>query len=55
MKKGDTVLIKVEGGRIITSTCLAIYGGVCYIGNQFEVLLSGVIWELLNKGSIQLV
>lgn len=52
MKKGDPVKILLKDGSHINSTCLGMYGGIIYIGSPYETLLSGVYWELLNKGLI---
>ena len=52
MKRGDLVEVNIVGGYSVECYCLSINGGYCYLGTDDAVILHGVYFELLNKGSI---
>ena len=55
MKKGDKIKLNCIGGKSSNIECIAIYGGMGYYGIGGEVVISGVVWQLLNIGTISLI
>lgn len=54
MKKGDLVFLNCVGNKKIELECIDIYGGMAYYGIGGNVIISGVVWELLFNNTIQL-
>lgn len=55
MKEGDKVRINFIGEKSIICECLGIWGGKCYFGDSYSIILSGIVWELTNKETITLL
>lgn len=54
MKKGDKVYLNCQGGVRSELVCIGIFGGYAYYGIGGNVVVSGVVWELINQNTISL-